>query len=428
MITRPDCQVEAVLDLRQWAEPMAKGPDGLVELWSRLEPTLLGRDLVPGRTHSWQAEHGTISLEILRLAPGQGPVTAETRFGLAAIREQADLVYRCATCAKQGRTGYASFRCRWCADAGQPERCCVEHAVILDGALTPSCPSHHPACRECRRPAAFWCGGESCRAKVAFCAQHRRSHPHDNDVDYCAGCYQLAFPVCRQPSCTAVGTVFCDWLDSSGKPCKLAACTKHARRWQVFGAEKLGLGLCGRHSAVRGLPPEELLMQICSAAASRRLRMPSLAAFGFNLRNSGHRELAVDYRSIRAKLAALRPRSSGKRYGEALTRALTKAATDWDRELERLGGHAATGEQLTDRLRRLVRETDPGFGDRIAAGLRLAEYKPERSGGRSATLWVHLPEDLQGAFIGRGGARIKDYQQRLGVVIRLEGNTRGGRR
>ncbi len=427
----PAGHVEAVLDLRGWS-PAVGGRDDLVALWNELEPTLHGRRLHGGGVHSWDADRGSIVLEIVRVAPGIDTVGPATRFELVAVRERPRLVYRCASCDAQGREGYGCFRCRACTDAGQPERVCVEHAVLLDGSLTPSCRSHHAACEDCGSPASFWCGGRNCRTARAWCDRHRRRHPQDPDTDYCPSCHRLAFPVCEEPGCAASGTVVCDWLDGAGHACGRQACTRHARRWQVFGSERLGLGLCRAHSHVKAVPVEGVLRQICGGAARRPgVRMPSLGAFSHNLRNCDHRELALDHREIRARLARLEEEllRSGP---PDVARAVARAGGDWDRELGRLRGNSDQGGQLLERLRGLVRRQDPRWGEPIAAALRLAEFKPARTGGagqdRPAVLWIHLPEELRGPFIGPQGSRIAEYKAQLGTDIRIEGGNRGGRR
>ncbi|MFG2819840.1 KH domain-containing protein [Kitasatospora sp. NPDC048365] len=416
-------QVEAVLDLRGWSAPIG-GQDDLAALWTQLEPTLYGRPLRGGAVHSWDAEPGTVRLEILRVAPGVPVLAPDTRVDLVAVREPARLVHRCAACDRQGRSGYGVFRCRGCSDDGRPDLVCVDHAVLLDGALTPSCPDHHPRCQECGDHADFWCAGTGCRTRRSWCGRHRTSHPQDPDTDYCPGCYRLAFPVCEEGGCASVGTVTCDWADHAGRPCGRQACTRHARRWQVFGAERVGLGLCRAHSAVVGLPADRLLHQICVGATRKPgVRMPSLQAFGHNLRNCGHRELAVDYRAIRGVLDGLRGR-----VGPAMER----ATAGWDRELGELRGRAAEGEQILLALQQLLLRQDPRWGAEIAAGLRLQEFKAARTGGpgggRPALLWVHLPADLQGRFIGPQGSRIRSYSEQLGVDIRLADGNRRGRR
>ncbi|MET9972994.1 hypothetical protein ABZZ80_45865, partial [Streptomyces sp. NPDC006356] len=87
--------------------------------------------------------------EIVRVDARLERASADTHFAIAAVRQRSALVYRCAVCERGDRSGYGSFRCRGCADAGRPDRICVDHAVVLDGALLPSCPDHRPACRGC---------------------------------------------------------------------------------------------------------------------------------------------------------------------------------------------------------------------------------------------------------------------------------------
>ena len=422
----PDSQVDVVLDLRHWPAPV-DGQEALVTLWQQLEPALHARPLTVGAIHAWESDAGRITAEIVRVDPRLERAGADTRFAVAAVRQRSALVYRCAVCDRGDRDGYGSFRCRGCADAGRADRVCADHAVVLDGGLQPSCPDHRPSCRGCARTAVFWCAGRTCRATKAWCAQHRVRHPQDPDTDYCPDCYRSAFPVCEMTGCTSVGTAQCDWLAPSGRACGRTACTRHARRWQVFGYERLGIGLCREHDRLHVLTADEILRQICGTAAVRRgHRMPSLAALGHNLRTAGHAELAVDYRSIRARLAVLHTRLRSASPSPAL-RAVERAAADWDRQLQELGGAARQGELLTERLRTLVRQLDHRFGAEIAAGLTLAEYKPPRPPDFGGGLWVRVPEHLVGKFIGPQGSRIRDYTARLGVKVDLHGRRRTSR-
>ncbi|MFE3324256.1 hypothetical protein [Streptomyces sp. NPDC059176] len=419
----PDSQVDVVLDLRDW-QPPTEGQQALVALWGQLEPGLYEKTLAPGALHVWDSDAGRITVEIVRVDPKTSWATRDTRFAIAAVRQRSALVYRCAACDRGGREGYGSFRCRGCGDAGRPDRVCVEHAVVLDGSLLPSCPDHRPSCEGCSRTASFWCAGRTCRASVAWCEEHRKRHPQDPDTDYCPDCYQRAFPVCEEPGCSAVGTSECDWLGPSGHACGRAACTRHARRWQVFGYERVGIGLCRAHSRVQSLGPDEILWQICGTAGRRRgQRMPSLAAFGHNLRRCGHRELALDYRSIRAHLGSLQDRMRTAGSSTAL-RAVERAAGDWDRQLREKKETAGQGEVLVGRLRTIVRELDHRYGAEIADGLVLAEFKPARPPAVGGDLWIRVPEHLTGKFIGPQGSRIKEYKARLGMEIKLEDGRR----
>ena len=91
------------------------------------------------------------------------------------------------------------------------------------------------------------------------------------------------------------------------EPCGRRMCTRHARRWQVFGGERLGLGRCSAHSRLTELPPEEIVFQIVVGASIRKRaeRLPSLAGFGHSLRLTDHLQLSVDYPAIFKMLTSL---------------------------------------------------------------------------------------------------------------------------
>ncbi|MFI2645562.1 hypothetical protein [Streptomyces sp. NPDC018610] len=430
MTQAPTAQIEAVLDLTAWTVPM-QGPEDFGALWNALEPSLHGRDLSRTPVHTWDAPQGTVRLEIVRLDPAAAVAGPRTTVSLVAVREAPAPADRCEVCARARRPApRAGLRCDACAADGGSGRICGDHAVLLEGALTATCADHRPRCQECGDLASFWCAGASCRSRTAWCARHRATPPQGSGAPYCPGCHRIAFPGCEEPGCAAAGTIACDWHGPDRRPCGLKACTRHARRWQVFGPEAIGLGLCRAHGGVRDVPAEELLRQICAGAVRRRRPvLPSLQAFGHTLRNCGHRELAVDYTRVRSLLAALRSRADADGMRD-LGRGMDRAATRWDRELGKLRGSAGTGEQLVERLRQLVVAQDPRYGAELARGLRLEEYKPaitSQDRSREATLWVLVPGHLR-EVADRGASRLTAYSGQLGVTIRLAGDRNGQRR
>ncbi|MGV9814141.1 hypothetical protein ACWDTQ_19780 [Streptomyces cellulosae] len=423
----PAGEVEVVLDLRASTLSLS-GAAQYIELWEQLEPALLGQPLRTHTPYQWSSHFGDIAVEIVRLAPGVTVAHENTRFDVVAIRERAALSYRCATCAELGKETYGPFLCRSCADTGRGDRVCDEHVVILDGALVTACPLHHPQCEVCREPASFRCAGPRCHTKTAWCDSHRVAHPEEPDTDYCPSCYQLVFPPCEHRGCNGVGTMACDIVDGFGRPCGRQACTRHALRWQVFGHEKTGLGLCQQHHAtLRSTTPTELMRQIVSTAARRSddFRTPRLVSFGHNLRNTGHRQLAVDYQSIYDQLQWLRD-DCERRGDRRVAGALRRADAGWQRELATLVGTAEEGERLLSRLRLLVEQQDWRRGPEVAAALRLVEFKAPRVRNgvteRRGILFLDLPAELRGLFIGAKGVNVAKYRAELGVDVKFEGD------
>ncbi|MFD5517698.1 hypothetical protein [Streptomyces sp. NPDC127066] len=420
-------QIEAILDLREWSVPLS-GPDDLKALWAALEPRLQTVPLTGHRSHTWRAPAGAITLELVRVAPGVSQAGPETTVNLVAIREAPRHGRGCRACGGSGRD--AVVHCDTCVSRGLDPEVCTTHAVLVEGSFAVNCPEHHPSC-QCGSAATFWCSGSRCLSGKAWCDTHRVRHPQDLDTTYCPDCYRLAFPVCEHPGCAGAGTVTCDWLGVGGHPCGAQACTRHARRWQVFGPAEIGLGLCRTHEHVQGRLPQELLHQICAGAVRKRRRMPRLQAFAHTLRNCGHRALAVDYPAIRSLLDTVRARA-GTSGVPGLVTAMDKAARTWQEDLSRLHGNSVVGADLLERLRYLVLQSDRRFGAEIAAQLHLEEYKPAvtRDGqAHPARLWVLLPPNLRGPFSGTARARVIAYERELGVEIRLADNKSGkGRR
>lgn len=215
--------------------------------------------------------------------------------------------------------------------------------------------------------------------------------------------------------------------------CGRRMCTIHARRWQVFGGEHVGLGRCSAHSRLSGLSAEELVFQIVVGASSRNRpeRLPSLQGFAHNLRNSGHPKLALDYRAIFMMLSGLRDSlnrgnaAPGDSPAARARAAVEKAWPGWEKQYQEIGVSAVEGERLVAQLRHVVQELLPRDGYAIAAAITLAEYKPAqfRAGQepRPARLFVHVPEEYRGLFMGKDRVRKQAYDQRLGVDVQIEG-------
>ncbi|MFE2996155.1 KH domain-containing protein [Nocardia sp. NPDC059246] len=360
-------------------------------------------------------------LEVVWMPPGLGSIDAGTRFSIVAVRERPRVQYRCRHC-----EAYAPFICSACPPDAKDNRVCDRHVAILDGALTPTCQDHRPPCQTCANPAEFRCAGRACRREKAWCGAHRRRHPRDPDVAYCPSCYGDVFPRCEQPGCKDIGTVRCECVSRSFSQCSLRMCTRHATRWQVFGGERMGLGLCAIHSRVRGLPPDELIFRIIAGASGRRWRerLPSLQGFAHTLRNCGHLNLAIDYPGIQRLLEA---EGHAVRGNKASANAFDRARAEWKRQAEAVAQTSLEGERLVKRLRELVVENNPRFGPEIAEVIELAEFKAAsiRDGKvRAAMLFVKVPEHLRGHFIGTRGQSIQRYTEELGVKVQIEGRRR----
>ena len=410
--------VELILDLRELRTgPNSKEEFG--ELWEKLEAALYGRDLRSKAVHELQGPMGTLRIEVARIAAGTGLVTRQTRFAVVAVREPAKLVYRCAECATASIAEYGPFRC---PDGlpGQEHRACNKHVVILDGSLAPRCGTHYPRCATCGSRATFWCAGRSCNRKVAWCDHHRRSRPQDQDVSYCPDCYARRFPSCEDPSCRNIGTIACEHVSYALDPCGRRMCTLHARRWQVYGPERMGLGRCSQHARLAGVPINDLMLQIVSGTANRRRqeRIPTLRGFAHNLRNARKPEPAPSYEVIFGTLRSLRDTLGQPGAASAAVKAgaaLEKAMPGWRAEYDDLVGAAREGERLVAQLQQLVHERLRG-GYAIAANITLSEYNTQRR-----TLFINLHPDYRGRFIGTGGVHRQEFERRLGVAVQFEG-------
>jgi hypothetical protein len=342
-------------------------------------------------------------------------VESGTRFGIVGVREPPQLLYACRQCAAEEVRAYGPFICAHSAGADSSDRVCDRHVVILDGALTANCEDHHPPCAGCGEPATFRCAGPQCNHREAWCDAHRRRHPMDTDLDFCPPCFDLRFPDCAAPGCTDVATVRCEIVDRAAlQACGRPMCTRHARRWQVFGPERLGLGRCPRHPAITELTADDVLVQIVVGAASRKRQpeLPRLTGLAHNLRKSGHRELALDYPRIHAQLHRVVERLVGRK---DVTAAMAAADPRWRKQLVELAEAAEQGRRHVERLRELVRKEDAARGAVIADAICLAEFKP-----RAGLLFIRMAPEHRGRFIGSGHVRINKYRAELKIRIEFE--------
>ncbi|MFC8043920.1 hypothetical protein [Nocardia sp. NPDC057353] len=416
--------VELVLDLRE-TRTKHDSATGFAGLWEALEPALHGRDLRDRRVHSFDGPDGTIRLEIVRVPAAVLTIDRNTAFSVVAIRESPTLRYRCKHCAANSAARYAPFVCAACPAEGTDNRVCDQHVVILDGALTPSCQDHRPHCEQCSAPAVFRCAGTNCRHHRAWCANHRRQHPRDPDINYCPSCFEIAFPQCSSTGCTHIGTVRCEHFSAEYRQCDTRMCTRHALRWQVYGGERMGLAQCGPHSRINGLSGEEIVARIIVGTAARRNRerMPSLRGFGHTLRRY-RPEFVSDFTRLHRVLCS---QSDGLRGHKRFASALGRARADWDNQLGVITRGNEQGERLVGRLRELVVGQVPRGGAEIAAALTMADYNPpadHRGRSRRGILFIHLPEQYRGLFIGAQGRGIRFYSEQLGVDVRFEGDRR----
>jgi hypothetical protein len=434
--------IEVILDVRDWPENLQE-PKQFDEFWTMVEGALKGRDMAGRPVHTLGHPRGDVHIRVVRVRPGASAVVTDaTTFHVAGVVESPRVQYRCGPCAARGDVRYGPFLCRSCPEDGD-QRLCDEHVRFIDGALIATCDRHLPACEECGAAAVFRCPGSRCRHRKAYCAQHRVAHPNDHDLGYCAPCYRIRFPACEEAGCPKVGKIRCEMSDERSQQCGAQACALHARRWQVFGGERLGLGVCGRHAPLIGrMAADELIRQIVLGTFHRSHRrdaepLPSLRGFAFNLRkNPAFEQLALDFRWIYGTLDRMTVRVEPA--ATFLANRRDGGRRSWTAEFEEISRGKGRGEELVAQLRIMVRQIVAYDGEALAQALRLADFTPSRTirdEVRPALLFVHVPEHLRGAFKGRNRSHLDQFTARLsqmepgGVTVRIEGDRpRGARR
>lgn len=260
----------------------------LVNLWQDFEQNLYGHSLFAGQQLTLEplAADGTslgrISVTVAH--PSRSSVTPETQFQIVSVIEHPRVLpaYQCRSCRLDHRITYGPFTCRYCAK--DDARVCDDHVRLLPGSLEGVCPEHTPRC-ECGALATAYCVGPHCRSGRAWCDAHARRR---GENAYCAHCYDTKFPSCVELGCRAVGSLACQHLDATGRPCGRTVCPRHATTWQVFGPERPGLARCTTHAAVMSQTPAEMVYQILGNATPKdRGSVPRIAGFRYILAKPG---------------------------------------------------------------------------------------------------------------------------------------------
>jgi hypothetical protein len=419
--------VDLVLDLRR-AQRVPKTAADFLGLWADLEERLRGASLQGSACWEVDAPRwGTCGLLLTEPAAAPGLVTDETMFVVRSVLEPSQVHYQCASCAERGTTEYGPFTCEQCKSEGTAERVCDSHAVILDGSFRATCPRHAPECSECGVRATFWCWGPGCQKKQAHCDAHRRYHPGDQAISYCLACYDVRFPECGHVGCRNTGSLACEYVAQEGlRPCDARACSLHAFWWQVFGPHRRSPVLCLDHQ--RALPRfsrEHLAFEIvatsCGRDSIRASRRDGTQQRGGPVlpRLSSVRHIFINTRGEAPSLAMLNSLFTQLQNGlqasgaeGRLRRALERQAASREQEVAEERRDRIRGEELFARLQQIL----AGQGKHgLASRISLSYFRQ-----RSSLLWVRVPEDLKGAFIGEHHRNVNRLSELLGVTVRVE--------
>lgn len=408
--------VNLLLDLRAYARRL-EDPEAFIDLWAQLSPALAGKRLEAGRTYTLGDVSGDVSFAVMAPIGHSVEIGQSTDFAIHSVLEPANLRYACDQCRAEGRSVYGPFVCQPCAAEGRDGRACDAHVAILDGSMRSQCLRHAPMC-ECGRPGTFWCQGASCRRNRAWCEKHRRSHHNDPDHSYCEACYAVAFPTCEQAGCQQVGSLTCEHVDPrSLVTCGRHACPTHMHRWQVFGPEEEGLTLCSRHRGVKALDDPGLIAEIILGTAGRRVArrrgpmLPTLQSVRHILRKVRSRTYGLDEIAQHFERFSLDVRATPDLQRET-TNLLKLHEGQRARDRSRDEDDRVLGRQHFERLKLLM----IARGQIEAASLMtFSDYRP-----RQNRLFVKVPKELAGRFVGTQGRNVKDLSAALGVQVGLE--------
>ncbi|MFD9123495.1 KH domain-containing protein [Kitasatospora sp. NPDC059571] len=408
--------IPVLLDVRGYQE-VPTDAQGYRALWTKLEPRLTHVD--PHERQPLQlgfGELGTVAVQLLDPEANPTHFGPDTAFAVRGILEPAYVRYICGTCKQHGDSAYGPFLCHTCKDEKRSERICDRHVVLLDGGLRALCPRHAPEC-ECGQPGTYWCDGPGCRRRRAWCDSHRRHHPGDARTSYCPKCYAQNFPACSSRGCVQTGILRCEHVPPRDM-CRNRVCASHAARWQIYGPHKRGLVLCPDHMRGLGqLSREDLIFQIVASTAQRSIhrrrmpaRLPRLSVVRhifINVRNE-----ALDVAVLDELFSVVRRQLSGSQRDVAMASLMDVHAEVRQQDLARFTDEHAEGRRHFESLLTLLRAD--GQAD-LASGIAFSDYRPKVN-----KLFVRVPPDLAGLFIGRRGATIRSLNQRLGVTLELE--------
>jgi hypothetical protein len=441
MTSAPEVQpadVRLVLDLRAFSHP-SNDRDALGKLWPQLEHALAQLDLVPDGAYTIDSGgHGTIGIRVIEVADGHRRSTPRTRFAVHHVMARPTVRLPCSTCRDDGRRTYGPYTCASCPPPGKrddkrPGRVCEDHVVVLSGSLLSMCRRHADSCSDssCNRPATYRCEGSGCRRRTPWCDDHRRSAPGDPASAYCPACQARDYPSCSRPGCGGIGSIRCELVvDRDGRACDIATCGRHAARWQVYGPHVVGIGLCPPHRETpRTLDAQQVVYQIVAVASTRagpldvRVRRTSLGSV----------------RHTFVKLHDAEPPSIPEldRMFVRLASSLSPEIPHEDKMKQFVGRHAQVRENAVSvaareqeegyqRLRQLQAVLQREGKGELAAAMTYADWRPRA--GAHGRLFVKLPEEYRGLFIGARGQNVQRLGMVLGFDVGLErGQGRGGR-
>ena len=408
--------IRVVLDVSE-TKLKISGPADMLRVWGELERQIVGRTMVKGQRERLLAQSQPVFLEVVSNNIVDAKIQEDTQFEIISIAEKADIKYACATCLKSGQETYGPFICVECQNSGSQSRICDDHVVIIDSSNKSFCPTHHPKC-SCGENADFWCHGPGCKGNRSWCLKHGLKNSRASDEVYCRDCFGELFPDCDHHGCKNIGSLKCEFIEPNGQSaCGKAGCSKHMSRWQVFGPQTEGIVLCEEHRSRRYLDPRDLVADVFRSTAWRNSKswriqnLPTLQSFRHVLRQKMHKNFEV------AEVSALfdhlpLPNSGNRKYTSAASELLKRYEEQRKKLVRKNEDELLEGRRIFQRLLSALIEMGQ---DELASVIRFSDYRP-----RNTRLFVVVPEEYRGLFIGARGKNINDLKVRVGVSIDIE--------
>jgi hypothetical protein len=199
----------------------------------------------------------------------------------------------------------------------------------------------------------------------------------------------------------------------------------------------MGLARCGDHRRILELSDSAVIWQVVAGTALRRsgrsgasvrvgsqqqvYPLPSLGSIKNILLKARKKFYTEDmalqlYQTLQAQL---RSETHLPVLQARMLDLLDRSALKWTEMRGRAGKRREQGLFYLQNLKAVL--SGAGFDD-MAVSVEMTDFVPEsaKAPARKACLYIRMPEEYRGRFVGRGGDRIREFSRRIGCDIRFE--------
>jgi len=422
-------EVDVICDVRDFEGNIDSSND-LFPLWQEISPTLVGESAEIGRQITVNLSQGQVLLTILQNS-GVSVFRDDTLVNVRDLLRSPTIRYPCRIHRESGENVYGPYRCVECARLKQPERICEIHAHRLKNAQRAYCPDHLPSCScgntHCRATATFICE----RCKQQFGDHFERHYPNDDTRLLCDRCYRFLFERCSHSGCNRPGRSKCAWFEN-GKLCDNPLCSRHSSQLKIWLAHNRGITLCDYHARnlVNAQPDNIIMMMLLADPPSRRVRHLLWNPYRLRRIINKKRNRKLSFGDIYNALLSTRrlvqnitPEWLGDDESKRHERKVEWIGQNYEKMVEEMVNVVHEVPRLESNFLRSIQEfysyNNPRVLDYIL-NLEIVDLYRRPNRDPEYVVEVSVVPNTKGLFIGRGGAYIKEIQNRLNVRINLE--------